>query len=71
MVTYFVAQAMTRGMVKSKLMHERKWVIRSQAPLPTWFYRGERSAVHRLKVGWRDDLRLRYSQTSPEKVQEN
>ena len=24
---------MTRGMVKSKLMHERKWIIRSQAPL--------------------------------------
>ena len=23
---------MTRGMVKSKLMHERKWVIRSQVP---------------------------------------
>ena len=26
-----VAQVMTRGMVKSKWMHERKWVIRSQA----------------------------------------
>ena len=33
-VTDLVAQVMTRGMVKSKLMHERKWVIRSQAPDP-------------------------------------
>jgi hypothetical protein len=33
MVTYLVAQVMTRGMVKSELMHERKWAIRSQAPL--------------------------------------
>jgi len=40
-----VAQVMTRGMVKSKLMYERKWAIRSQAP--------KRSAVHRLNVGWR------------------
>ena len=27
-----VAQVMTRGMVKSKFMYKRKWVIRSQPP---------------------------------------
>jgi len=32
-VTQFVAQVMTRGMVKSKLIHVSEWVIRSQAPL--------------------------------------
>ena len=37
-VRHLVAQAMTRGMVKSKLMHERKWEIRSQPPLPSFFF---------------------------------
>jgi len=43
--THLVAQVMTRGMVKSRLMHEKKWAIRSQAPT--------RCAVHRLNVDWR------------------
>jgi len=43
-VTQFAAQVMTRGMVKSKLIYESKWVIRSQAP--------SGCAVHRLNVGW-------------------
>jgi len=30
-----------------------------------------RSAVHRLDVGWREDSRLRYSQASLERVQDN
>jgi len=33
MATYSVAQVMTRGMVKSRLIHVNEWVIRSQAPL--------------------------------------
>jgi len=46
MVTYLVAQEMTRGMVKSKLIIVifDKWEIRSQAPIGC--------AVHRLDVGW-------------------
>ena len=60
---------MTRGMVKSKLMHERKWAICNQTP--KW------SAVHRLNVDWlaplsfKNNASLRYSQTSPERVQNN
>jgi hypothetical protein len=45
MVTFIMAQVMTRGMVKYRLMYERKWEIRSQAPYGC--------AVHRLNVGWR------------------
>ena len=43
----FVAQLITRGMVKERLMHARKWEIRTQAPRLYW------CAVHRLNVGWR------------------
>ncbi len=65
MVTQFVAQVMTRGMVKSKLIYESKWVIRSQAP-----YNELRCAVHRLEVGWLIyNISLRYSQASFERMQ--
>ena len=52
---------MTRGTVKSRLIHESKWVICSQ--MPKW------NAVHRLDGGWcRKKKRcLRYSKAPPEK----
>jgi hypothetical protein len=51
---------MTRGIVKSRLMYERKWVIRSQAPF------GERFIDYKV-VG----ASLRYSQASMETLQDN
>jgi hypothetical protein len=45
-----VAQVMTRGTVKSKLITERKWAIRSQPPISITRDCREGWAVQRLKV---------------------
>lgn len=54
---------MTRGKVKSELIYESKWVIRSQAPI--------NKACSSSTKCWLAYLSLRYSQTSLEKAQDN
>lgn len=66
MATYFVAQVMTRGMVKSKLMYERKWVIRSQVPV---YFFLECSSSTKCWLAFTFGISLRYSQTSFERMQ--
>jgi len=80
---------MTRGMVKSGLIRESKWVIRSQAPhviivfitkviivvcsssTRCWLAFFVRLVDDRNHVYVNDKISLRYSQASPEKVQDN
>jgi hypothetical protein len=72
--THLVAQVMTRGKVKSKLITERKWVIRSQPPYSGQQAAGVCSSSTKcwLALIIRSCLsRLRYSQPSFERVQDN
>ena len=57
------AQVMTRGIVKSRLMHEKKWMGNLQ---PSSILYGERFIDYKV-VG----ASLRYSQASMETLQDN
>jgi len=61
-----MAQVMTRGKVKSKLIIKLFLLMGNPQPSTIFWY-----AVHRLDVGWHIYICLRYSQAPFEKMQEN